>query len=127
MNRLVMRYLIPAFVLCAILIGSAVYASDSGQRLYPIIENGKYGFIDRQERVVIKPQFKQDPRGSYPSFSEGLIALMMPNKAGKMKCGYINTVGKVVIEPQFDGIGDFHESLAFIDHTGNLKFHLPRV
>ena len=62
----------------------------------------KYGFIDKNGKVVIEPQFDD----TYP-FSEGLA---MVEKDGKR--GYIDKSGKVVIEPQFDEVGDFSEGLA---------------
>jgi len=30
------------------------------------------------------------------------------------KCGFVNTKGKFVIEPQYDGADDFHEGLAAV-------------
>lgn len=74
------------------------------QTLYCIRKNGKYGFIDRQGKIVIEPQF-----ASANNFSEGLAKI---ESGGKY--GYINRVGKVVIKPQFDFASNFQEELAYI-------------
>ena len=62
----------------------------------------KYGFIDKNGKVVIEPQFG----GTY-GFSEGLAQV---EKDGKY--GFIDKSGKVVIEPQFDYASDFSEGFA---------------
>jgi hypothetical protein len=60
--------------------------------LYPIIVNGKYGFMDRSGKTVIAPQFDLTS-----GFSEGLASVRIGPK-----WGYINTKGVVAITPQFD-------------------------
>ena len=65
----------------------------------------KYGFIDKNGKVVIEPQF--DYAGA---FSEGLGKV---KKDGKW--GFIDKSGKVVIEPQFDSIFNFSEGLAEVE------------
>jgi len=62
----------------------------------------KFGYIDKDGKVAIMPQF--DFAGS---FSEGLAAVGIGNKIG-----YIDKQGKIVIEPQFDFAGAFSEGLA---------------
>ena len=62
----------------------------------------KYGYIDKNGKVVIEPQFDY----AYP-FSEGLAHV---NKDAKY--GFIDKSGKVVIEPQFDEAGAFSEGFA---------------
>lgn len=59
--------------------------------------NGKYGFIDKSGKIVIKPQF--DNAGS---FSEGLAAVKLDGKYG-----LIDKNGKIILEPQFDKIDYF--------------------
>ena len=53
----------------------------------------KWGYIDREGKIVIKPQFDK----AY-SFDNGL-ALVRKNDEKK---GYINTEGEFAIEPQVD-------------------------
>jgi hypothetical protein len=60
--------------------------------LYPIIQNGKYGFIDGKGRVVIKPQFLD----AFP-FSEGLAAVEIANHQNN-KVAFIDTAGRIVFK-----------------------------
>lgn len=60
--------------------------------LYPILANGKYGFIDRSGKTVIDPQFDQ----ALP-FSEGMARVRVGTK-----WGYIDKKGALTITPQFD-------------------------
>jgi hypothetical protein len=97
--------------------------------LYRIKEGGKFGYMDRSGRTVIRPQFD-----NALDFSEGMAGVKIGTKVG-----YIDTTGKVVITPQFDdevsfmygraGVklccGDYYELHAgdrfgFIDPDGKL-------
>ena len=72
------------------------YRQDNGG-LYRILENGKYGYMDRTGHTVIRPQFDDAL-----DFSEGLAMVRIGNKAG-----FISTTGKIVITPQFDDAQSF--------------------
>lgn len=81
------------------------------QSLFPIIQLGKYGFINEWGEIVIKPQFDVAKR-----FSEDLARAKI---AGKW--GFIDESGKFVIEPFYqldssesdnDRYLDFHEGRA---------------
>jgi len=85
--------------------------------LYRINVDGKFGFMDRNGKTVIAPQF--DLAGE---FSEGLANVKVGTKSG-----YINTKGVVAITPQFDDAGPFRYGRAgvrlgnrfgFIDKDG---------
>jgi len=65
--------------------------TESGN-LYPIIQNGKFGFIDSKGRVVIKPQFL-----FASPFSEGLAAVAIGNNQN-YKTAFVDTVGRIVVE-----------------------------
>lgn len=98
--------------------------------LFPIIKNGKYGYIDQAGKVIIKPQFDTARRSS-----EGLARVKVGGK-----WGFIDHTGKVIIQPQFelqddnhgtDSSLDFHEGMAavsldkgtkwgYIDQTGKM-------
>ena len=95
--------------------------------LFPIVRNGKYGFINKSGEVVIKPQFH-----SARDFSEGLAMICVKRK-GHYLWGYIGKTGRIVIDPQFANIevrsGNFSEGLArvmldrkygYIDKTGQM-------
>jgi len=78
--------------------------------LYPIKENGKYGFIDATSEVIIEPQFDDvevASLGEPAKFTEGLIAVKIGDK-----WGYINVEGEVVIQPQWKRIDAFSDGLA---------------
>jgi S-layer homology domain/WG containing repeat len=78
-----------------------------------------YGFLDRQGKVAIAPQFRQ-----VGNFSEGLASVTKGEQVG-----FIDPQGTVVIAPQFDQAQPFKEGLAavrrgvrwgFVDRTGQL-------
>lgn len=80
--------------------------------LYPIVENGKWGYINRAGRVVIAPQFEalylDYPRGFQGSrFSQGLAPVLIGDK-----WGYIDRTGRVAIPPRFEFATSFSDGLA---------------
>jgi hypothetical protein len=88
--------------------------------LLPIVRGGKMGYVDRDGKLVIEPQF------SIPSimgvklltgFREGLAQIKEHDK-----WGYIDLSGKVVIQPQFDEAGTFCEGLAAVKSKGKWGF-----
>lgn len=113
------------FTLTALLVNAQERVSKP-DRLFRIVENGLFGYIDKTGRVVVKPQYEN----ARSEFSEGLVAVEV-NK----KWGYINTMGKMIIQPQFNIAYEFVEGLAqvkigtgcelcgkwgFIDTTGKV-------
>ena len=87
---------------------------------FAVIETGgKYGYIDKTGRVVIKPQFDHAE-----DFSGGMARITI-----NYKNGYINQSGEIVVEPQFEYAEDFSDGLArvtsnerasYIDTTGKV-------
>lgn len=72
-------------------------------KLFRIIKNGKFGFIDKKGNIVIEPKFDD-----VQDFSEDL-ALVTLNR----KKGFIDKTGKLVIEPKdFEPINGFTDGLA---------------
>ena len=67
-------------------------------------EKGKYGYIDKTGRFVIKPRFNWAG-----CFSEGLAPVEL---AGKY--GYINQTGEVAIPFEYASAGQFSEGLAAV-------------
>ena len=68
----------------------------------------EYGFIDKDNVVVVEPQYYSADR-----FSEGLASVMIDGK-----WGYIDVNGNTVIEPRFDDASIFSEGLAAIELDG---------
>ena len=88
----------------AMVVGIAAQAPDDR---YPIVKDGKLGFIDAKGTEVIAPQFQ--PIADMSNFREGLAWV-----AGPSGSGYIDPTGRYVIGPQQDwGQGrPFHEGIA---------------
>src|SRR5579885_1061207 len=113
-----------------------IHAQDeSAIELYPIVKHGKWGYIDKTGKVVIKPQFKAAeqfsdglgliwtnhgnayvdragkvvigaPALSEGWFNEGLAAINIGDQHG-----YIDKMGKVVLRSEFDDVGDFSDGV----------------
>jgi hypothetical protein len=66
--------------------------------------DGRWGYLDKSQNYVIKPQFDWAER-----FSEGLALVGL-----RQKFGFIDTTGKFVIEPQFAYARSFSEGLALV-------------
>ena len=76
------------------------------------IFGGKWGFIDKQGKMVIDPQFD-----AVRPFANGLAVVRIgDDKTGKW--GFIDPQGKFVINPQFDDAGSFSGGLAAV-YTGD--------
>lgn len=93
------------------------------ENLSGVLLNGKVGFIDKQNRFIIKPQF--DETMDLYGFSHGLAAVCINGKYG-----FINKEGQVVIEPIYEWADNFKDNLlasvkqegkfGAIDITGSL-------
>jgi hypothetical protein len=81
--------------------------------LYPVIQNGRSGYIRRDGSVAVRPQFQ-----SAMSFSEGFAGIQRADK-----WGFINLVGEIVIEPIFTSCRSFAYGLAFVE-DGDSKFYI---
>jgi hypothetical protein len=82
--------------------------------LYPIVQNGKWGYIDKTGKIVIEPQFDYAYK-----FFEGLARVKVGDeKTGKY--GYLDTIGRFVVNPQFDDAGEFSEGLSWV-RIGNIE------
>jgi hypothetical protein len=86
-------------------------------KLYPVVQSGRWGFVDSKGSMIVSPQFNRAWR-----YHEGRAAVQIGDK-----WGYLDETGKVLIEAQFEDALDFHDGLAavkrlgkwgYIDHTG---------
>jgi hypothetical protein len=99
--------------------------SDQIYALFPITEGEKYGYIDKNGVVIVKPQFDQARK-----FSEGMGAVCVGDICrwpDDGLWGYIDVKGVEVIHPQFLRAEAFQDGLAvvesdqgwgYIDRTG---------
>jgi len=72
-------------------------------------QNGKYGFINTKEEIVIKPKYH-----SVWGFHNGLSGFTL---GADEPFGFINKKGEVVIENKYQNVGDFNEG--FVTFTNN--------
>lgn len=95
----------------------------NGQKkeLYPIVENGLWGYIDKSGKVIIKPRFR-----SAGEFAEGFAPVRLNGTYG-----YIDNSGGFVIQPKYDVAYSFDNGQAkvyidgkpfFIDYKGKIFF-----
>ena len=94
-------------------IGKSVYESAKlfleNDSLAAIEENGKWGYVDKDGKVVIEPQFEEAH-----SFLNGYAAVKVHGK-----WGFINEKGKLVIEETFADARDFNEQGSAFVMVGN--------
>lgn len=81
----------------------------SGDNLFPVMDRGKGGYIDRDGKIIIPLCFEE-----VGAFSEGLARF---ERDGRW--GYIDTKGDVVIEPKFPWAEEFREGLARVQVSGS--------
>jgi len=107
---------------------SACIAVQAQENRFVVFSHGKHGYIDREGKLVIPISLE----GTYVlHFSEGLVSyservkpeptkLPYTDQKGKLrihaqeKWGFIDTNGAVVINAQYDAVGDFSEGLAAV-------------
>ena len=123
------RFVLPLLLVPFIVLGCGPTGADENQsnaadiyqpRLYPVVENGRWGFIDSQGEVVVTPRYEWAA-----NFSRDL-ALVRENGL----YGYIRRNGDVAIEPQYEDAWHFSDGLApvmidgqwgYIDGEGVLR------
>jgi len=77
-------------------------------KLYPVVQSGRWGFVDSKGSMIVSPQFDRAWR-----YHEGRAAVQIGGK-----WGYLDETGKVIIEIQFDDALDFHDGLAAVKRLG---------
>jgi len=81
-----------------------------------VMSNGKYGYVDKQGKLVIPCQYTY---AGY--FSEGLAGVTVKEK-DKNKTGFIDREGKMVIPPQFEGAYGFSDGMCLIVQNDKYGF-----
>ena len=85
----------------------------------------RYAFVDSNGTFVFAVEANTEAR----EFSEGLAAVGKYDSAsGRLKWGFIDTTGKLVIPYKYDNVGDFSEGLAFAsDYLGGVQRDLKYI
>jgi hypothetical protein len=87
--------------------------------LYPIIENGRLGFIDRAGAVVVQPRLELPPLNF---LDEDIYAGDLGIARLGDKWGYVDRTGAFVINPQFDAASVFEDDLARVVSNNKVGF-----
>jgi hypothetical protein len=85
------------------------------EQLYPVLQEGKWGYIDIDGNMVIEPRFDE----AY-EFSEGLAGVNINGKYG-----YIDDKGNVAIEARWDSYSmdsSFKEGMAVVELDGSYGY-----
>jgi len=100
------RYLFLALLTAIMLVTINSDASESPSfALFPVKVQGKWGYINNNGRLDMRPQFEEAL-----SFSEGLAQVRTGNH-----WGYIDQTGAVVIAPAFSDAQSFDGELAIVE------------
>ncbi|MCB9357734.1 MAG: WG repeat-containing protein [Calditrichaeota bacterium] len=87
--------------------------------LYPVFENGKWGFVDENGDMAVEPQYEWAD-----AMTEGMARVKQNDK-----WGYVNLAGQLVVEPKYErarryteGHGAVRENgkYGYLDRSGNV-------
>ncbi len=81
---------------------AAGLSAEEPARLFPIIQNEKWGYIDKTGKILMEPKFEEAR-----IFSDGMGRVKLNGKFG-----YVDATGKMVMEMNFTTAYDFSEGLA---------------
>jgi hypothetical protein len=104
-------FVLLAYLMVCASTGTLVSQGAQAISLFPIVQNGKAGYIDRSGTIVIKPEFDGGGR-----FSDGLALVRVGADHA-----YINPGGAVVIRlkySEFNLASDFSEGMAVVGNRG---------
>ncbi len=76
---------------------------------YEVTIDGRIGFVDAEGQVRVEPRYSEAG-----AFSEGLAAVALAGRDGRLLYSYIDVTGAVVIEGPFFHAEPFSEGLAFV-------------
>lgn len=86
-------------------------ADDKNVELYPVVQGGKWGYMDKSGKLAIKPQYD-----CAWDFSEGLACVQVG-----LQRGYIDATNGIVIKPQYVQARPFSEGRAAV-YAGGSKW-----
>ena len=104
--------------------------------LFAVKQGGKWGFINRQGEIIVKPRFdlvghfteemisvkyggEWTEKSEYgvPDYDYGEVDVTWYEHEGG-KWGFMNNRGEIVVPPCYDGVGNFSEGLAWVNRGG---------
>src|SRR5439155_11247001 len=107
-------------------LGPPIIKAQSDDDLFPIIQNGKFGYIDQTGKIVISPQFDvgflNQGTLNVVRFSDGLAVV---NAKGKW--GYIDKTGALVIKPVYSDAWPFSVGLAEVRTSDGLSGYINKA
>jgi hypothetical protein len=89
----------------------------TGGELYLVMKNRKFGYINGEGHIVIKPRY-----ALASPFSEGLAAVMIRGEKDKTFTAYIDKTGRVVIKPVEGSGGNFSSGVASLLSGGSYLY-----
>lgn len=102
-----------AFLSCLVFMCVAITVNgqeNESDRLFPVIQGGKWGYIDRTGKVIIKPQYD----GAY-TFHEGVARVTIGKRLGSETWSYIDSRGNVIFKDMsVNRLEDFSEGLGAV-------------
>jgi len=101
-----MRYRTVVWLLAALAAGACAgeQATADVVELFPIVQDGKWGYINKAGTIVIEPQHE-----CAWDFTEGLARVQVNKRRG-----FIDKTGKMVVEPKYGMAWAFSEGLAAV-------------
>jgi len=127
------RHPVPRLLAAAVFAATISFAIDAGaaeklaiqpkfaavghfhEGLAPAMEDGRWGFIDRNGEWVVEPTYEAVLAGADGRFGV--------RRDGNW--GYINSVGRLVIEPQYDDAQAFSDGVAAVESGGRWGYISP--
>lgn len=82
--------------------------STASQQLNPFVVNGKWGYRDANDQVIVEPQYDMGFL-----FEEDMAIVILSNKRG-----FIDKTGKLVIPLKYDGADNFSGGIAQVEING---------
>lgn len=121
-------------IILALILNSMFFISCSKSvdkvELFPVKSGEKWGFVDRDGKIVINPQFAEAS-----AFRDGLA--LVKSSGEKSGYGFIDTSGKMVINPNYKSATVFNDGIAWvvsenaapaaINDKGEVKFSLEKA
>lgn len=121
-------------IVLALILNSMFFISCSKSvakvELFPVKSGDKWGFVDREGKIVINPQFAEAS-----AFRDGLA--LVKSSGEKSGYGFIDASGKMIINPNYKSATVFNEDIAWvvsenaapaaINDKGEVKFSLEKA